>query len=109
MWNIGKAARAGVVVHGKGADSVAGYPFISDVKDSVLSRERIVRVNPSSREGLEYGGDRGEITGEKYCGKIHVNKPLITPMSRLNNHPSNCTHHQCPLKQGISVAFLMRA
>ena len=31
-WNIGKAATARVVVHGKGADSVAGYPFISDVK-----------------------------------------------------------------------------
>ena len=31
-WNIGTAARAGVVVHEKGVDSVAGYPFISDVK-----------------------------------------------------------------------------
>jgi hypothetical protein len=31
-WNIGRAGRAGVVVHGKEAGSVAGYPFISDVK-----------------------------------------------------------------------------
>ena len=32
MWNIGKVARAGVVMHVKGVDNAAGYPFLSDVK-----------------------------------------------------------------------------
>jgi hypothetical protein len=31
-WSIGKVAKAVVVVHGKGADSAADYPFLSDVK-----------------------------------------------------------------------------
>jgi hypothetical protein len=64
-WNIGKAGRAGVVVHGKGADSVAGYPFISDVKIQTLSRAEWPEVT------LVQGRDSNmEVTGERSLAEI---------------------------------------
>lgn len=64
-WNIGKVARAVVVVHGKGADSVAGYPFISDVKIQTCLEQEWSEVT------LVQGRDSNmEVTGERSLGEI---------------------------------------
>ena len=68
-WNIGKAARAGVVAHGKGADSVAGYPFISDVKIQFCLEQEWSEVT------LVQGRDSNmEVTGERSLGRNIVGK-----------------------------------
>lgn len=68
-WNIGKAGRAGVVVHGKGADSVAGYPFISDVKIQTCLEQEWSEVT------LVQGRDSNmEVTGERSLGRNIVGK-----------------------------------
>ena len=64
-WNIGKAAKAGVVVHGKGADSVAGYPFKSDVKIQPCLEQEWSEVT------LVQGRDSNmEVTGERSMREI---------------------------------------
>jgi hypothetical protein len=68
-WNIGKAARAGVVVHGKGAGSVAGCPFISDVKIQTYLEQEWSEVT------LVQGRDSNmEVTGERSLGRNIVGK-----------------------------------
>src|SRR5258708_12654547 len=85
MWNIGKVGRAGVVVHAKGADSAGGYPFLSDVKIQTRPEQEWSLVTLLQRR-LEYGGDRGEISWEKYCGKIKFTQPLTTTSPHILYH-----------------------
>lgn len=68
-WNIGKTGRAGVVVHGKGADSVAGCPFLSDVKIQPCLEQKWPEVT------LVQGRDSNmEVTGERSLGRNIVGK-----------------------------------
>ena len=75
-WNIERVARARVVVHGKGADSVAGYPFISDVKiQTCLEQEwSEVTLVQGRDSNMEVTGERS--LGRNIVGKINVNNPL---------------------------------
>ena len=69
MWNIGKVARAGVVAHEKGADSAAGYPFISDVKIQTWPGQEWSDVT------LLQGRDSNmEVTWERSAGRNIVGK-----------------------------------
>lgn len=99
MWNIGKAEKAGVVVHGKGADNVAGYPFISDVKIQTCLEQEWSEVT------LVQGRDSNmEVTGERSLGEIlWENKRSINPSSHdprchglITTPQTACTHHQHP-------------
>jgi hypothetical protein len=64
-WNIGKAGRAGVVVHGKGADSVGGYPYLSDVKIQTCLEQEWPEIT------LLQGRDSNmEVTGVRSLGEI---------------------------------------
>ena len=99
---LGRLGERGVVVHGKGADSVAGYPFISDVKIQTCLEQEWSEVTL-----VQGRGSNMEVTGERSLGEIlwenkrSINPPHDPQLSRLNNHPLKPHAPSVPFKPVI--------